>query len=194
MTYKLLHDYENTRSLLIENDELWGKMPGYSPKYRAKSKAKDWVAPIATFYSSKNFQGDPTSSPPDICTWSTGNLVLSETAYNIFKKRLEYSGEFLPVSIDGLTYYIFNTLLVIPEEGINDDNAVEVIDSGVHLGLDNYTFNEAFLDGALVFKTNVDRLVYSYCTDEFKNLYEANGFRGLKFEELFANTATKETS
>ena len=73
------------------------------------------------------------------------------------------------------------------EEGINKDKAVDVIDSGVHLGLDNVTFNEEALDGAVIFKSSTDRLVHSYSTDEFKNLYDKNGFKGLKFEKVMSS-------
>lgn len=187
MSYKLLHDYENTLSLLIENEELGKRMPDYSPRYRAKPRAGSWVAPDAEFFASHNYEGDPAATPPDVCTWSTGNLVFSEAAYKVFKSLLDQSGEFLPINVNGSTYYIFNTLLVIPEEGVNKDKAVDVIDSGVHLGLDHIIFNEEVLDGAAVFKSSTDRLVYSYSTDEFKNLYDKNGFKGLKFEEVIAH-------
>ncbi len=184
MTYKLLHDYQNTYSLLIQNDELWDKMPEYSPRYLAKPKAADWVTSNATFFASKNYEGDPAGTVPDVCTWSTGNLVLNEVAYNVFRDLLEKSGEFLPICVSSVKYYVFNTLLVIPEEGINKDKAVDVIDSGVHLGLDNVTFKEEVLDGAAVFKSDTDLLVYSYCTNEFKRIYEINNFKGLIFEEV----------
>ena len=186
MSYKLLHDYLCTYSLLIENDELWDKMPDYSPKYRAKPKADDWVAPKASFFASANYEGS-ANALPDVCTWATGNLVFSEAAYNVFKEQLEQSGEFLPILVGDSIYYVFNTLKVIPDEGVNKEKAVDLIDSGVHLGLDNITFKEEALEGAVVFKSKTDRLVYSYCTDEFKDLYEQNDFKGLKFEEVVAS-------
>jgi hypothetical protein len=63
---------------------------------------------------------------------------------------------------------------------------VEIIDSGVHLGQGNVSFDESFLglEGIAVFKTPTDRLVFSYCTEEFKKLYEDNGFKGLVFEPV----------
>ena len=189
MSYKLLHDYKSTLSFHIENEELWTKMPDYSPRFRAKPRAGSWVAPDAEFFASHNFEGDPTVMPPDVCTWSTGNLVFSEYAYKVFKSLLERSGEFLPTNVNGSTYYLFNTLFVIPEEGVNKDKAVDVIDSGVHLGLDNVSFNEDVLDGAVIFKSSTDRLVHSYGTDEFKNFYDKNGFKGLTFEKVMCRNS-----
>lgn len=186
MSHRLNHDYENTYSLLIKNEELWEKMPDYSAKYRAISKLADWVEPAGSFFSSANYQGDMVKMP-DLSIWGLGNLVLNEAAYHIFQPILAESGEFLPINIDGVRHYIFNTLLVIPENVVNTGEAVELIDSGVHLGLDNFTFNEAMLNGAIFFKTKADKLVYSYCTDMFKQLYEKNGLCGLIFEKITAD-------
>ena len=92
----------------------------------------------------------------------------------------------MPINIEGETYYLFNVLYIIPESATNREKAVEIVDSGVHLGQGNVSFDESFLglEEMAVFKTSTDRLVFSYCTEQFKNLYENNGFKGLIFEPV----------
>ena len=63
---------------------------------------------------------------------------------------------------------------------------VEVIDTGVHLGQTNVVFDEEFLDleKVAVFKSNTNKLLHSFCTEQFKKLYEDNDFKGLVFEPV----------
>lgn len=185
MIFKLKNDFENTYSLLIENVELGRKMPAYRPKYTAKPRLHEWVKPEASFYYSPNFAGTGEAIP-DITTWSAGVLVLNPKAYSLFENALAKSGEFLPIDVCGETYYLFNTLYTIPDIAINKESAVEVIDSGVHFGQSNVIFDEKFLasEMIMVFKTNTDKFLHSFCTGTFKEIYEKNGFKGLVFEKI----------
>jgi hypothetical protein len=183
MIYKLNYDFESCYSLLINGEELWTKMPDYSPKFHAVSKAQDWVAPEASFYPSANYAADGENLP-DITTWSLGLLVLGKNAYEVFQKTFSESGEFLPIFVNGAPYYLFNTLHVIAEDAIDKTNGIEVIDSGVHFGTGNVSYDESALKGRIVFKTNTDTLLYSYCTESFKKLYEEHNFTGLVFDNI----------
>lgn len=185
MIYKLKPDYKNTYSLLIENVELGTKMPKYNPRFLGKSRLAEWVMPEASFYYSANFEGQGESIP-DITTWSAGVLVISPKAYAVFHDYLARSGEFLPISVGDEIYYLFNTLYVIPEAAINREKAVEVIDTGVHFGQSNVIFDELALNAGniIVFKTSTDKLLYSFCSEQFKKMYSANSFKGLIFEDV----------
>ena len=187
MIYKLEHDYENTYSLLIDPVEMVNKMPNYRPRQKAKSVAHEWIAPEASFFKSENFSGNGETIP-DVTTWKLGYLVLNHKAYEKLNVCLSPSGEFLPITVDGNVFYLFNPLYIIADEAIDKDFAVEIIDSGVHLGQDNVTFDESVLkkDNVAVFKTRTDKLVFSYCTDAFKKIIGDNGFKGLVFEEVMA--------
>jgi hypothetical protein len=185
MIYKLNSDYQNTSLLFIDGVELGTKMPGYRPRFLGNARTNEWVMPEASFYYSENFEGI-RETLPDITIWSAGVLVLNTNAYKVFKNVLEKSGEFLPISIQDEIYYLLNVLYIIPETAINKEKSIEFVDSGVHLGQSNVSFDESFLtlEGLAVFKTPTDRLVFSYCTDQFKKLYEQNDFKGLVFEPL----------
>ncbi|WP_049630520.1 hypothetical protein [Cellvibrio sp. pealriver] len=185
MIYKLIDDYKNTYSPYIDGVELGTKMPTYRPRFLGKPRLHEWVAPEASFYYCENFEG-MRETLPDVSIWSLGVIVLSPGAYKVFHACLEKAGEFLPITIESETYYLFNVLYIIPELATNKEKAVEIIDSGVHLGQGNVSFDESFLEveEIAVFKTPTDRLVFSYCTERFKKLYEVNGFKGLVFEPV----------
>jgi hypothetical protein len=185
MIYKISDDYQNTYSLLIDGVELYTKMPTYRPRFLGKAKLHEWVMPEASFYYCENFEG-MRETLPDMSMWMLGVIVLSPKAYSVFHDFLDKAGEFLPIAINGETYYLCNTLYVIPEIAMNKDKAVEVIDSGVHLGQSNVAFNESFLDGEKIihFKSATDKLMFTYCTEKFKKIYAANNFKGLVFEPV----------
>ncbi|PUA27154.1 MAG: hypothetical protein B0W54_20215 [Cellvibrio sp. 79] len=185
MIYELTHDYENTYLLLLDGVELYTKMPTFRPTFKAKPRLEDWVAPSATFFKSENYTGT-SEVLPDITNWSTGVLALNLKAYDVFYDYLSACGEFLPITVNNEKFYLFNTLYVIPDSEIDMKNAVEVIDSRVHMGQSNVNYNENYLNNEdrLIFKTRSDKLFSSYCTDVFKALYEANNFKGLVFKAL----------
>ncbi|RDH85989.1 MAG: hypothetical protein DIZ80_00515 [endosymbiont of Galathealinum brachiosum] len=184
--YKIKNDRENYYSLIIKNVELGSKMPNYSPGFDATSRINDWVKPGASFYESSGYIGDGIKFP-DVSTWITGNLVLNEKAYNLLNENLRVSGEFLPISIEGIDYYVFNTLKVIDDNLINTENSEDNIELGVNMGLKNVSFKDSDLDGAVLFKSNIDKLVSTYCTEQFKELLIVNGFNGLLFEEVMSS-------
>jgi len=181
-THKLTDDYENFYTFTIKGVELYSKMPDYSPRFEAKSRVDEWVTPNASFYATANYTNEKVSIP-DITTWVTGNLVLNTKAYDLLFDKLKGAGEFLPVSIEGIDYYIFNTLNVIDDSCINKDNAQEVIGGGVNVGLENISFNTDGLGNELVFKfkSTSDHVLHTYCTENFKQLLADNDLKGLLF-------------
>ena len=182
-TYKIQLVYDQFFSFMVPNAELGAKMPNFSLRFRAKPKSNHWVKVSAKFYAADTYIPDKPIIP-DITTWATGNLVLGPKAYEVLGQALEPSGEFLPVSVEGIDYYIFNTLKVIPESAIDRSRAVDFIDSGVNMGQVNVGFDTDQLGEAKVFKTPTDHFLYSYCTEEFKKLVEEYGFSGIEFEEV----------
>lgn len=185
MIYKLNKDFENTYSLVIEGTELYSKMPTYSPRFFATARADNWVKPEGSFYRSENFKG-PQDALPNITLFATGVLAIDQEAHRALIAELTPVGEFLPVSINGTDHYLLNPLYVIPDEATDLKYAAEKVEAGVHLGQTNVVFDESFLDAQqiMIFKTRADKLIFSYCTQQFKNRYEALGLRGIVFEPV----------
>jgi hypothetical protein len=178
--YKLKSDYANFYSFIIENTEIFSKMPSFSPKFKAKPRLQDWVEPHGKFFQSDNYQAKGINIP-DITTWLLGNLVLNEIAYKALHRYLENLGEFLPVRCEGIKYYIFNTLKIISDDVIDQENTKSTIESGVNMGLESLQFFFAKINNELVFKTNADKLAALYCTDKFKELMATHNLKGLTF-------------
>jgi hypothetical protein len=185
MIFKLSNDFENTYSLLIDNIELLTKMPTFRPRFFATSREADWSAPQASLYASENFEG-PAGAFPDLTTWGTGLVVFSPKAHAAYNNSLSGFGEFLPMTINAETWYLYNTLYIIPDAAIDKSRAVEVVDTGVHHGQSNVVFDESYLnkEGVMVFKTTTNKLMHSLCTDSFKKLYDEHGFKGLQFNPV----------
>lgn len=183
MIYKIQGNYQEYCLLMPDGNDIFTKMPYYSQKFCAKPRLNSWVAPKFSFFMSENDDGE-TEQLPDISLWALGNLVLNPKAYVVLKDTLASSGEFLPLIIGDATYYMLNTLFVIPEEGIDRSNEVDVVDSGVHMGQENIVFNETALGGRDIFKTPTDKYRASYCTKAFKALYEQHALKGLIFETM----------
>lgn len=74
----------------------------------------------------------------------------------------------------------------MPEDNIDKANSVEVIDTGVHFGQANVQFDEPLLNNEkiLIFKSNTNKLLHIFCTQNFKDLYEQSGFNGLVFKPV----------
>lgn len=182
MSYLIDHDFENFYSLTIDIADVTSKMPSYSQRFRAKPRLENWVVPKASFYKSENYSGKEESIP-DITTWALGNLVLSAYAYKVFNEKLASSGEFLPLLVGNKTYYMFNTLFVIPEHAVDLSEAVDAIDSGVHMGKKNVKFDDSKIENHLIFKSKTNKLTYSFATETFKNIYDENDLTGLTFKK-----------
>ena len=182
-TFKIINDFENYYSFTIKGVELYSKMPDYSPRFGATSRQADWVAPTGSFYPSQNY-ANPNIALPDITTWVTGNLVLNYKAFAVLKEKLKDSGEFLGVFIEGIEFSIFNTLKVIEDKYINKEKAKEVIDGGVNAGLENISFATEGLGDAMVFKSQTDHVLHTYCTESFVELVNEHDLSGLLFEEM----------
>lgn len=180
--YKINNDYENFYSFSIDNGELFSKMPAFSARFKARSRQADWVAPNAEFFQSEHYRSNGIHIP-DITTWLLGNLVLNQRAYDGLQKPLHRLGEFLESRCEGNPYYIFNTLQVLPDEYVDDQNTRAAETSGVYLGLESLAFHDFDPSEFPLFKTTADNLAYSYCTADFAELIDHEGFEGLNLSE-----------
>lgn len=185
MIYILNDDFPKTSLLNVDAADCFEKMPSYKPRFFAKPRLQEWVKPNAWFFYGDSPEPVRTDLP-DVTVWSTGLIALSPIATEALRGHLSRIGEFLPISVYGEVYHLFNPLYVVPESAIDRSNAVELIDSGVHEGQGNVTYDEAYIDAqnAIIFKSPANKLISAMCTDLFKRLYDDNGFKGVTFEPL----------
>ncbi|OZG70381.1 hypothetical protein BTA51_26440 [Hahella sp. CCB-MM4] len=125
-------------------------------------------------------QNDDTAKEslvPDISCWYT-HLVFSKTAFDHMKGQLESYGEFLPVSTENGTWYVFN---VMAAEGVDKINSEAEIADGVQVGVTRIAFENNSTD-KLIIKTDFDKYSRIFCTDEFRELVNVLNLKGLIFD------------
>lgn len=115
---------------------------------------------------------------PDIAL-RVGKLFLSEKAYAVLKEALSPCGEFLPVTYEGGSGYLYNCLTMAED--------YEAVDSklSIHDPLsDQYaiTFDNAKLTGIAIFKCNID-LSGLFCNDTVKKLIDSHQLSGVDLVE-----------
>jgi hypothetical protein len=180
--FKLESDFENFFSFMIESGELYSKMPGYSQKFNATPRIHEWVVPNAQFYQSDNYIREGVHIP-DITMWPPGDIILNENALKELTPILEDSGEFLEVKIEGVFYYIFNVLKVIPNDYIDPEKTKENFVSGIITGLESLGFKDFDPIEFPVFKTTADKLANTYCSDVFYSLVLNAKLNGIIFNK-----------
>ena len=135
-----------------------------------------WVTPSTTFATNVGFE---TAAIPDLSQWERGTLLLSPKAYrllgDILKKDSE--GEFLPVDVEGDTYFIFNCFVFGEEQSAKFDSY-----DGKPIDLVELTFTPATSEH-LLFKSKSQNCVTLFCNERFKNIVTELGLKGVEFDE-----------
>jgi len=140
------------------------------------SMATWWKAPETNF---KSVEGEPASQIPDVSIWIDASLVLSPKAYRMLHEPLQSSGEFLPVIVEGQTYYIFNCLTLGDEDKGNCK--FEYIDD-MPMGLETLRFQESS-SNLLIFKSTLQSCLTLFCGNKFKDVIESFELTGISFDE-----------
>lgn len=157
-------------------DETLGEDKFYSYSWDNIPLKDYWVDIGAKFVD----VGLNNSVNPDITTWNGANLVLSPNAYDKLKKHLSPLGEFLPLTIDNETYYVFNCLNTVQTD--TSVSEADIVDN-LWMGVKSIGFDETSVRNNLIFKTQFDRCSALYCGDTFKKLVEDSNLKGLIFNE-----------
>jgi len=136
-----------------------------------------WPTPDTEFVAIDDNAGAPI---PDICKWIDASLVLSAKAHRLLGDTLKPFGEFLPVTIRGEAFYIFNCLTIAK---INESLCEKIIYKGQEAGIKSLVFDEKDIADKLIFKTTYDSCMDLYCTDRFRNIVQDYELKGVTFSE-----------
>lgn len=185
--YRIRANHDNFMTLSIKLDELYAKM-GEDFLYhidRTPQKQDNWVKPDATFRKPKDFP--KADNIPDLTDWVNSHLVLNQSAYDALASHMEGYGEFLPVSCEGKSYYIFNVLKLVDESAIDLVNSEREIEGGIQVGLNKLKFKESLLKDTLLFKTEFDTYLNIFCDEKFKKLVDDADLQGIIFKPDLAS-------
>lgn len=181
--YKLSYNYTDffnldldIEDLVDEFDENLGEDKFYNYSWDNISLKEYWVDAGAKFVD----VGLKNAAKPDVTTWNGANLVLSPKAYEVLKGSLEPLGEFLPITIDGETYLVFNCLNVVYVDSVQSE--ADIVND-LWMGVKKIGFEDDTIKNNLIFKTKFDRCSALYCGESFKTLLESHNLKGLNFNE-----------
>ena len=139
-----------------------------------------WPTPDTEFVAIDDAAGAPI---PDICKWIDASLALSAKAHRLLGDTLKPFGEFLPLTIRGEAFYIFNCLTL---GKINEDLCEKNIYKGQEAGIKSLVFDERDVADKLVFKTTYDSCMDLYCAERLKHIVEDYKLTGILFSEKLA--------
>ncbi|WP_062264306.1 hypothetical protein [Endozoicomonas arenosclerae] len=136
----------------------------------AKSLQSSWI----------NLEGtlDDPDKPGDLCRTQINHLTLSSKAKEQLQSVVSDSGELLPFSFEGDSWYLLNVLNSIPakenESRINQYSAVEAI-----------AFSAKDLENQMLWTSSFGYDGDIYCSDKFIEVVEKAGLTGLGFEKIY---------
>lgn len=192
MIYRLKSDRERFLIPDIDPDELAQKL---GPDYFFMLAEPRW----AGFWKDINigFHNDSESGAlpalPDVSVWFMSHLVLSVDA----RSRLELSlteqgvslddlGELLPVSCEGIEYFLLHVTNTVEDEAIDIEASGRTVEASGHIEVAALAFNDDQI-GAPLFHTSFDGEKGLFCTESFKAMLESLRLSGLVFDEYLAS-------
>lgn len=142
----------------------------------------EWLTPPGEFIKSDG----GSIKLPDVACWGDTRPVLNAKAHERLAPFLNSFGEFLPVSVEGITYFMYNLKIQLGEEIVDTDNCKVVMQDGYQVDVDQMVFfnDKVNDDETPLFSVEFDRGVRLFCGDRFKNLIESEGLSGLTFEKV----------
>ncbi len=135
-----------------------------------------WGTPSAEFLSRPKY---PNGEIPDISLWGGATLVLSPRAFRYLKESLNAYGEFLPVCVEGETFYIFNCLRVVDADEGKSEFSCE---GDVKLWLKSLVLPVSAGDN-FVFKVPLQSCLTVYCNNKFRDSVLEFELTGIEFDE-----------
>lgn len=182
MNYRMQHDHENYLSFELPLDDARAKMGEDEHLYCFYNKrySENWVKPNARFYSYDNDRSLTKIADISDAGHPTA-LVLNKKAFDILQPDLSDYGEFLPVNVEGIEYYIFNVLDYVGDDCIDHDKTEPEIFEGEVIGIKKLVFDDNHLGKHLIFKTSYDNFGNVFCQDELKKIIEDNNLTGILF-------------
>ena len=124
-----------------------------------------------------------------------GKLFLSQKAFRTLRGLLEGSGEFLPVTYDCGTGYIFNILNIAEDKNALDEKLVTYDE---YENLTHFGFKEDSLKDTVIFRSKIDHFSGIFCTNRFKSAIEEAELTGIYLHtdlaDFVGTSHSKETT
>ncbi len=183
MAYKLRFN-RNTHLLFdISADEIEAKLGDMFLLDHSEKWSDIWKPLDGRFYDNSDKKN--RVSVPDITLWFTDEIVCNEKAYRVLKEPLGSYGEWLPVKVEGISYWLLHVTKKTEMENINlkaSERTIDVIE------VQKLSFIQNKIEDLLIFKTAYNNYQNIYCTEDFRSLIEKNELQGLSFSSDMTNS------
>ena len=186
MVYKLRFDRFNFMEFNLSPTEIKGKLGDMFILDNSEQWAEFWSPLNGEFFDGSD--AGNVIKLPDISLWFTNEIVCNERAYNKVKKNLETYGEWLPICIEGVQYWLLHVTQKTGVDFVDRKNSERTINPIGKVDLIKLSFNESMIDDLLIFKTEYNNFKNIYCTEKFKLLVESNNLKGLIFSDDMTNS------
>lgn len=138
--------------------------------------AEVWKEPLFLDFGPEN--GNMHEQVPDLSI-QNGRMFFSEKAFQVLSDDLSQDGEFLPVTHNDGTGYLFNPLVVAEEYDARNES---VTTFNEYKEVQHLVFIEEKLPvDTMIFRSTVDTYQKIFCTDQFKEAVESAGLVGIFF-------------
>ena len=186
MIYRLSCDRQNYMAFDISFDEIEYKLGNVFALHDPTSKWLDFWQPLSGYFYDHSDQSN-VIKVPDITTWFLGDLMLNEVAYEEMKDHLSPYGEFLPITVEGIPYWVLHVTKFTDMSYVDHESSERFIDEAQCINLVSLSFKEEMLNDLLIFRTEYSGYQNVYCTDKFKDLIEKMDLKGLLFQTDLAS-------
>ena len=186
MVYKLRFN-RNTHLLFdISADEIEAKLGVIFLLDHLENWSEIWTPLDGRFYDDSDKKN--MLSVPDITLWFTDEIVCNDKAYRVLKEPLGSYGEWLPVNVEGIAYWLLHVTKKTEMENINLKASERTIDAIDNIEVQKLSFIQKKIEDLLIFKTAYNNYQNIYCTENFRNLIEKNKLQGLVFSSDMSNS------
>ncbi len=154
MIYKLRYDRTKYLVFNIPPDELVEKFGG---DYYFVLEEPEWSGFWKTLNVEFFDESDSKTvlSPPDITCWFIEQLVINEKAFKCLSDPLEEYGKFLPISCEGIPYWVFHVTCKTGLDKIDESTSKRVAEDSGYIDMRSLVFREDKLMNLLVFEQNM---------------------------------------
>jgi hypothetical protein len=186
MTYRLNYDRFNYMVFDISFNEIKYKLGDVFALHDTKVKWAEFWQPLDGYFFDHS-DSQNVIKIPDITCWSLGDLMLNQKSYEALVNHLSPYGEFLPITVEGIPYWILHVTKFTDMRFVDNTKSERFIDEAQCINLINLSFKEELLQDLLIFRTEYSGYQNVYCTEKFKQHIESLGLVGLVFNTDLAS-------
>lgn len=183
MIYVIHPDYQHYKSFVFDS-KLVRKVLGSETQFHFSrlpiTYREEWKSFDISF---ENLGRSKKIAMPDIMI-RNGRLFFSANAHDVLAPAIDKYGEFLPVTYNGTSGFLFNVLSVADDV----DGVDEKLSTKNEFGeVQSLYFDETRLKNCSLFKTAFDSYLGIYCDGNLKKLIEDNQLKGIIFSTDIGN-------